>query len=129
MRSMMENALLALALVSSNGCEVVAPLDAPATDLRITMTAPRTSMIEGDTIRFTIRITNSGPTSATDVIVRDSLPAGMRYDRHTLTQGDYQADRRIWTVGSLMKDSSRTMTLVVFVDTTLGGRSVTAGAA
>jgi uncharacterized repeat protein (TIGR01451 family) len=49
----------------------------PLVDLSVTKTADRNSILLNETVTFTIQATNDGPTTATDVLVEDTLPAGL----------------------------------------------------
>jgi len=117
-------------VASASGCEgVVAPITAPPTDLRIVLTPSTSTVVAGDTLRFTIRVTNLGSSQVTDVYVKDSLPAGLRYGAHTVSQGSYLRETGVWTLGSVPRDSSRVMTLLVYADTSIRGTTVRGGAA
>ena len=50
---------------------------------------------------FTITLTNSGPSDATGVAVRDQLPAGLTYISSIASVGSYNSGTGIWTVGNL----------------------------
>lgn len=50
-----------------------------APNLNITKTASRTQVDLGDSIQYTITVSNSGTAEATDVTVTDTLPAGLRF--------------------------------------------------
>src|SRR5260370_632429 len=47
-------------------------------DLSITKTAPAT-VVAGNQLTYTITVTNNGPSNATNVIVTDTLPAGVNF--------------------------------------------------
>ena len=49
-----------------------------ATNLRVTKTHPGGAHI-GDDLTFTISVTNDGPSTARDVVVTDTLPAGLEF--------------------------------------------------
>ena len=43
----------------------------------------------GDTVTFTVTLSNQGPNTATGVIVQDLLPAGLTFVSATASQGTY----------------------------------------
>ena len=130
MRTVFRTLLAAVLLTPASGCEAaVAPIDAPSTDLRLELTPSASTVVAGDTLRLTIRVTNRGGTQVTDVYVKDSLPAGLRYGSHAVSQGTYRSEQGLWAVGAVPRDSSRAMTLIVYADTSLRGTTVSVGAA
>ena len=61
----------------------------------------------GDTITFTVRVTNAGPDNATGVIVQDLLPAGLTFLSAVPTQGNYNPVTGVWTVGTVWSKGRR----------------------
>ena len=51
----------------------------------------------GDTISYTITLTDSGPDAATDAQVTDLLPAGVSFVSDTPSQGTYDAGTGLWS--------------------------------
>lgn len=49
----------------------------PDVDARITKTGPATAVPGGPAITYTLTVTNDGPSTATNAVVTDSLPAGL----------------------------------------------------
>ncbi|MFA5026716.1 MAG: hypothetical protein WC713_02490, partial [Candidatus Methylomirabilota bacterium] len=49
-------------------------------DLGITKTANVSSVMTGDPVSYTLMVTNSGPESASNVVIGDALPAGVAFD-------------------------------------------------
>lgn len=81
-----------------------------AIEKRVNNSAPN----YGDTIKWTLVVTNYGPNDASNVVVYDTLPAGL-----TLIESssrDY--DGSVWTIGSLDADDSRQLELVCKVSAT-----------
>ncbi|KAB8140884.1 DUF11 domain-containing protein [Chloroflexia bacterium SDU3-3] len=69
----------------------------------------------GSNVVFTIQVTNSGPSTATNVAVTDGLPAGLTFVSASASQGSYAAGSGIWSVGSIANAASATLTLVATV--------------
>src|SRR5262249_44537645 len=55
----------------------------------------------GDTITFTVTVTNSGPDSADNVQVTDLLPAGLTFVSATASLGSYNSTSGVWSVGTV----------------------------
>jgi uncharacterized repeat protein (TIGR01451 family) len=85
-------------------------------DLGITKTVSDSAPSAGDTITYTIAVTNSGPATATNVEITDSLPDGVTYQSHSASQGTYNSGSGIWLLGDLANAASATLTVTVDVD-------------
>ena len=70
-----------------------------ATDLVIGKTVDNGTPDEGDTVTFTVTVTNSGPAQATNVSIDDALPAGLTAGTITPSQGSCTAPT--WTIGTI----------------------------
>ena len=86
-------------------------VSAPQIDLSLTKTVDNTSPLIGDSIQFTIGLSNTGPSDATSVQVRDLLPVGLQYLSSTPEVGTYNSATGIWNVGSLASGSNVTLLL------------------
>ena len=82
-------------------------------DLRKTVDVPRPNV--GDTITFTITLSNLGKDAATDITITDLLPAGLAFLSATPDQGSYDPATGEWDVGSLAKDGVTTLTITAEV--------------
>src|SRR5262249_48031392 len=69
----------------------------------------------GDTITFTVTLTNTGPSAATGVRVTDLLPAGLTLLTSNPSQGSYTAATGLWAVGSLANGAQATLALTATV--------------
>ncbi len=74
------------------------------TDLVITKIVDNGTPDEGDTVTFTVTVTNNGPAQASNISIDDALPAGLTAGTITPSQGSYTAPT--WTIGTI--DSGRT---------------------
>ncbi|WP_287603683.1 DUF5979 domain-containing protein [Thiothrix sp.] len=92
------------------------PVAAQNVDLEITKVADKPNVVSGDTVRYTITLTNKGPGAATGVEVTDQLPAGVTYNAHATLKGAYDKNTGIWTVGALAKNDVVQLTIDVTVD-------------
>ncbi|MGB2984152.1 MAG: hypothetical protein WBC63_09910, partial [Candidatus Bipolaricaulia bacterium] len=95
-------------------------------DLAVTKIVSDSSPNAGDTITFTITVTNNGPDTATGVSLTDGLPAGLAFVSATPSAGtSYDNGPGVWTVGGLPAGSSATLTVTATVDSGTGGDSLT----
>ena len=89
---------------------------APAADVLVVKNVDRSDVLVGETVTFTVRAINRGPSPATGVVITDALPAGLTLITPTPSQGTYAGG--VWTVGSLAAPAVATLTLVARVDAT-----------
>ena len=85
-------------------------------DLAVTKIVSDSTPNVGDTITFTVTLSNSGPNSATGVVLTDLLPAGLSYVSNTPSQGSYNPANGVWSVGTLASGPPATLTLRARVD-------------
>ncbi len=86
----------------------------PATpDLEIVKTVDNSTPIEGETITFTVSVTNPGEFPATGVQVTDQLPSGITYQSHSASQGNFNTSTNIWDIGTLADGDTTTVTLSI----------------
>ena len=69
----------------------------------------------GDTLTYTVTLTNLGRDTATGVILLDKLPAGMQFVAAAPSQGSYDAGTGVWTVGTVDTRFSRTLIVTAIV--------------
>lgn len=87
---------------------------AQAQTLNLTKTADKTTVRPGDTLTFTLTLTNSGASSAADVKVKDLISNELTFISATPSQGTYDAQTGIWDLGTVAV-GSQTLTIVVRV--------------
>jgi len=85
-------------------------------DLSIAKTVSNSTPNVGDTIVFTVSLSNSGPNAATNVTAQDQLPAGLTLVSSSPSQGTYNpAPPGTWTVGTVAAGATATLTLTATV--------------
>ena len=80
---------------------------------------------EGDTVSFAIEVNNEGTAQATNVSLIDTLPPGISFVSSSVTQGSYNANTGVFTIGTLAAGDSATLTLTGTVDVGQGGNTIT----
>jgi uncharacterized repeat protein (TIGR01451 family)/gliding motility-associated-like protein len=105
--------------VSRNGC-----LSAPTTttvgvancaDLSIVKTVSSTHPIIGHTVVFTIVVTNNGHSTATGLIITDTLKNGYTYVSSTATKGTFNPSTGSWTISTLNEGETATLKITATV--------------
>lgn len=86
----------------------------PPTDLKLTKVADKTTVKPGDTVVYTLTVTNESDVAATGVEVTEQLPAGVEYVSDD-SAGAYANATGIWTVGDLAKGESKILKITVTV--------------
>ncbi|HPF35418.1 MAG TPA: hypothetical protein P5571_08965 [Candidatus Krumholzibacteria bacterium] len=97
-------------------------------DLAVALAAGAARADVGDTLTWTVALTNHGPSAAAGVAVADSLPTGMSRLDAAPGQGSYDAAAGLWTVGDLAADATAQLVLRAVVLAGTGGADLTAAA-
>jgi uncharacterized repeat protein (TIGR01451 family)/fimbrial isopeptide formation D2 family protein len=84
-------------------------------DLAVTKTVSNASPNVGDTITFTVTVTNNGPDTATDVELTDTFPvAGLQIvGTPTVSQGTYDVATGVWDIGTVLPGAGNAQTLTI----------------
>lgn len=99
-----------------NNSSTSTPTPVPQADLSVTKVSSNNTPLAGNTITFTVTVTNNGPSPATGVVATDQLPSGYTYSTHSTSVGTYNTGTGVWNVGNLPNGSSATLTLTVVVN-------------
>ena len=107
--------------VTSNDSDTIETLIDTRADLSITKTASTDTIRVGQDLTYTLAVSNTGPSDATDVLVTDTLPATLDYVSATASQGTCTEDEGVVTceLGTIVDGGSATVSLVV-TGTTVG---------
>ena len=79
-------------------------------DLELVMTVDKTTVSSGQTLQYVLTLTNSGSTTATNVIIKDKLPAGLTVTSATPSLGTFDTSTKIWTI-PMMAPGAVTLTI------------------
>ena len=91
-------------------------------DVQVVKTVDRTMPLVGETVTFTVTVTNNGPNVASRVEVLDMLSARLTFVSATPSQGTYTAATGLWEVGTLASTGPEaTATLQVRATVTQAG--------
>ena len=102
--------------IVGNDSAAAATTATPAADLEVDKAVDRRDALVGETLTFTVRATNRGPSPATGITIADALPAGLSFVSATASQGSYDTPTGIWAVGALDSPAQATLTLVARVE-------------
>lgn len=104
-------------------CYAISPT--VSSDLGVTKIVDDAAPREGDTVSYTVSVSNAGPSPATVVQISDLLPGGVTLVAATPAQGTYGAVGGDWYVGTLAAGASASLLLQAQVDTDTGGTTIT----
>ncbi|MGI9290814.1 MAG: choice-of-anchor Q domain-containing protein [Gammaproteobacteria bacterium] len=96
-----------------------------AVDIAVTKGVDDATPMEGDTIVYTIGVTNNGPSTASSLQIMDLLPTGVTFVSATPDQGIYDDSNGNWFIGTLNATAVTSMTITATVDAGTGGTTIT----
>ena len=90
--------------------------------MQVVKTVDRPTPLLGETVTFTVTVTNNGPNTVTGVQVRDVLSARLTFVGATASHGTYTAATGLWEVGTLARTgAAATATLQIMATVTQAG--------
>ncbi|HMT93548.1 GEVED domain-containing protein [uncultured Thiothrix sp.] len=87
---------------------------APTVDLELTKTLDKATARHGDTVKYTLTVTNKGPDNASNVKVADVLPSGLTYVSDD-SAGAFDTASGVWTVGALANGANKALVITATV--------------
>ncbi|AWK06841.1 hypothetical protein HYN56_22470 [Flavobacterium crocinum] len=105
------------------GDDLTEPIIVTSSDLVTEKTVSKSNPSEGETITYSIRVTNNGPSDATGVRLTDILPIGVTYVSNN--QGaDYNYGSGIWTIGNLANGVTKVLDINVVINSGSAGKTI-----
>jgi adhesin/invasin len=95
--------------VTSNSFTISATPPPTTADLAITASVDDATPAVGDTVVYTIRVTNQGPAQATGVQVSYQLSDRLAFVSSVPSLGSYNPQTEIWTVGTIESGAGATL--------------------
>lgn len=93
-----------------------APCSQPKADLQVVKTADKTDVSSGDTVVYSIAVTNNGPDPANSIIIKELLPAGVNYVSHIAPAGTtFTNGTGLWDIPTMTNGQVLTLTITVTV--------------
>ena len=89
----------------------------PKADLEVIKFVSNKNPRFGETITWTVTVTNHGPDTAVDAYVIDKLPKGLIYQTDD-SQGKYNPDTGYWTIGNLTNGARAVLNIKTLVNIT-----------
>ena len=86
----------------------------------ISNTASSSNLNVGQTGKFTVTVTNTGPDAATNIVINDPAPSGFTA---SVTGGTYS--NGVWTISSLAANSAVTLTFTGTITAAMAGTNIT----
>jgi uncharacterized repeat protein (TIGR01451 family) len=108
---------------NNSGCVMLTVESAAAPtgpDLAILKTVDLSQVSGGETMRYTLVVSNRGPGGATGVSVLDRLPFGVTFVSSSATHGQYDAATAAWQIGTLSAGATARLTIEVLAATGSG---------
>lgn len=95
----------------------------PAIDLVVTKTDSADPVVAGNALTYTVTVTNNGPSTATNVVLTDALPASLTFVSATSSQGTatFASGTVTGTLGTLASGASATVTINTTVSSSATG--------
>ena len=73
-------------------------LPSDSADIQISIAADKTNPHIGETISYTFTLSNNGPNSSSDIVVKSAIPGLFKLENYTAEKGEYQPFGGTWNI-------------------------------
>ena len=94
-----------------------------AADLITVKSVDNTTPAEGETITYSISVSNNGTSDATGVSLVDILPNGLAYSGDN-SSGQYNSATGVWTIGALANGATTSLLIQAVVESGTAGSTI-----
>ncbi len=84
-----------------------------------------TQVVEGQSVEYTVTVTNNGPLDATGVVLTATLPVGLTYAGDDAASTGTFYGGGVWAVGGVLNGQTRTLHIMASVAAGTGGSTLT----
>jgi uncharacterized repeat protein (TIGR01451 family) len=110
---------------SSSVSVLIGPAPSPTgADLAITKTVDNANPLGGNTVTYTVTVTDNGPATSTFVDAQDQIPTGLSMISATTSQGTYNMGTGDWNIGTLGPNATATLIYSTAVSAAYAGQSI-----
>lgn len=85
-------------------------------DIKVDKSADNIRPVSGDTVVYTLTVSNPGDTDATGVNVTDQLPTGVAYVGDDEPNSQYNASSGVWNVGTVTAGGQKILNITVLIN-------------
>ncbi len=101
--------------VSTTSTPTPTPVPGSVVDVALSKIADKQKVKLGETVTFTVTVTNEGSNTILGLKVKDALPTSLQYMGHETSYGTFNNLDGIWSIGNLNPGQKQTLKLVVRV--------------
>lgn len=91
--------------------ELINPNPVPKADLQLQKSVDDNTPDDNQIVNYTLTLRNNGPDAATQIKIKDVLPAGLIYQNHTAGSGSYDTATGFWDVPFLLNQGVTTLSI------------------
>jgi uncharacterized repeat protein (TIGR01451 family) len=110
---------------NSSSVSIYVATTTPFADIAIVKTVDKSTANVGDTLNYTLNVTDNGPATSTGVVAADVLPSGLTFVNATASVGTYATSTGTWTIGDMSASSTATLTIAATVNADQAGATIT----
>jgi uncharacterized repeat protein (TIGR01451 family) len=110
---------------NSSSVSIFVATSTPYADIAIAKAVDKSSANPGDTLNYTVTVSDLGPATSTGVVATDTLPSGLTFVSATTSAGTYATSTGTWTIGDMSASSTATLTIAATVNAGTAGTTIT----